>query len=292
MEEENQYLSFPVKITRRERREPGPIFESHWHEQFQIFYFERGEAVIRCNSQAYEVKAGNLMIVNGNEIHYGESHCQHLTYYLIKVDLHFLFSGQADICQIKYINPLLQGRIRFLNHIGKNDMLIGEFLSIVQEYNQQEHGWELAVKGRIFSLLALLLRRYQQDNSLAEGQDRQRETLQRLRTVLEYMDRRYSEDIPLSRLASLANMSSQHFCRVFKNLTGKRPVDYMNRLRINESVALLAQKDLNISEIARAVGFADSNYFSRLFKKYQRTSPSAMQKSGYGRLTYPVEGRV
>jgi AraC-like DNA-binding protein len=38
------------------------------------------------------------------------------------------------------------------------------------------------------------------------------------------------------------------------------------------------KSDFNISEIAMAVGFDDSNYFSRLFKKYQKTSPSAIRK--------------
>lgn len=274
----NMHQNFPVKITRNERFERGPVFESHWHEQFQILYFEQGEALIHCNSYTYEVKPGALIIINSNEIHYGEATCQHLVYYIVKIDLSFLFSSHLDFCQTKYITPLLQGRIRFQNYIAQDDQLAAQVQQVVAEYNQQTIGCELAIKAHIYHILVLLLRHYQQDIFHNSGQKRQQKNVQQLRTVLEYMDQHYSESISLSQLAGLANMSNQHFCRIFKNFTGKRPVDYMNYLRINKAVTLLSESDFNISEVAMAVGFDDSNYFSRLFKKYQRTSPSALRK--------------
>ena len=275
----DMYRDFPVKITRNKRFERGPIFESHWHEQFQILYFEQGEALIHCNSHPYEVKPGDLVIINSNEIHYGETICQHLVYYIVKVDLNFLLGNQVDFCQTKYLNPLLQGRIRFQNHISQDDDLAVQVQQIVNEYNEQEIGCELAVKSCIYHIIVLLLRRYQQDTLHKNRQDSQQKNMHQLRTVLKYMDQHYNENISLSQLASLANMSSQHFCRLFKNITGKSAVDYMNCLRINKAVTLLSESDLNISEVAMAVGFDDSNYFSRLFKKYQKTSPSSMRKS-------------
>lgn len=274
----DMYRDFPVKVTRSERLEPGPLFESHWHEQFQFLYFEQGEALIRCNSQSYEIKPGNLMIINSNEIHYGEALSQHLVYYIVKVDLNFLLSSHGDFCQIKYINPLLQGRTRFQNHIIQDDQLTTEIQKIFEEYTQQHTGCELAIKAHLYHIIVLLLRNYEQKTLLKNMQERQQKSIHQLRTVLEYVDQHYSENISLSQMANLSNMSNQHFCRVFKNITGKRPMDYINYLRINKAVALLEKSNFNISEIAMAVGFDDSNYFSRLFKKYQKTSPSALRK--------------
>jgi len=274
----DMYRDFPVKITRYEHLGRGPVFESHWHEQFQILYLEQGELLIHCNCHPYEVKTGDLMIINNNEIHYGESHGQHLICYNVKVDLNFLLSSQVDFCQTKYINPLLQGRIRFQNHIAQNDQLAEQIQQIVKEYNQQEIGCELAIKGHIYHIIVLLLRQYQQELFNNNGYDRQQKIMHQLRTVLEYIDQHYNENISLTQLANLVNMSNQHFCRIFKSTTGKRPVDYMNYLRINKAVTLLSESNLNITEVAMAVGFDDSNYFSRLFKKYQKTSPSAMRK--------------
>lgn len=273
-----RYRDLPVKIGRSERLERGPVFESHWHEQFQILYFEQGEALIHCNSHPCRVKAGDVVIINSNEIHYGETLCQHLIYYIVKVDLNFLISSQVDFCQTKYINPLLQGQILFQNHISHDEQLVAQVQEIFKEYSQQEMGSELAIKAHIYHIMVLLLRRYQQENLHGGGQGRQPRNMDQLRKVLEYMDQHCNENISLRQLATLANMSDQHFCRIFKKITGKRPVDYMNYLRINRAVVLLSESDFNISEVAMAVGFDDSNYFSRLFKKYQKTSPSAMRK--------------
>ena len=274
----DMYRDFPVKVNRSEHPEPGPLFENHWHEQFQILYFEQGEALIQCNSQSYEIKPDNLMIINSNEMHYGESRSQNLVYYIVKIDLNFLLSGHGDFCQTEYISPLLQGRTRFQNYITQDKELTEQIQKIFHEYTQQQMGCELAIKAHLYQIFVLLLRNYQQKSSLKTLQERQQKSLHHLRIVLEYVDKHYSENISLSQLASLSNMSNQHFCRVFKSITGKRPMDYINYLRINKAVGLLEKSDFNISEIAMAVGFDDSNYFSRLFKKYQKTSPSAIRK--------------
>lgn len=271
------YCDFPVKIARSEHVQAGPIFEKHWHEQFQILYFEQGEAVIHCNANTYTPKPGDVIIINSNELHYGVTYGEHLIYHIVKVDFNFLLSSQQDLCQTKYITPLLQGRIRFENLISQDNQLSAAIREIIDEYAKQNLGCELAIKAHIYHVLVHLLRHYQQEILQPAEQERQQRTLHQLRAALEYMDEHYHETIRLNELAKLANMSSQHFCRLFKMLTGKRPIDYINYLRINEAVTLLSESHFNISEIAMAVGFDDSNYFSRIFKKYKKLSPSAFK---------------
>ena len=270
-------LVFPVKIKRREIYGQGAIFESHWHEQFQILYFELGEAVIYCNSRVVEIQADDLVILNSNDIHYGETPCQHLIYYIVKVDFSFLFSNQIDLCQAKYMSPLIQNKIYFQNHITQDSELLKYVQQIIEEYTQQSFGYELAVKASIYNILVALLRHYGH-NIINKPSLEQRRNIQYLKKVLEYVEQHYNDDISLIQLASLANMSNQYFCRIFKSITGKRPMEYINYLRINKAVSLLLDSDLNISEIALTVGFDDSNYFSRLFKKYKKISPSEMRK--------------
>jgi AraC-like DNA-binding protein/mannose-6-phosphate isomerase-like protein (cupin superfamily) len=272
------YRDFPVKIDRWERIESSPMFERHWHEQIQILYFEQGEATILCNTNTYMLKPGDILIINTNEIHYGISYNGQLIYHIIKPEFNFLSSSQQDLCQTKYIMPLLQDRIRFQNQISQDSALSAEIRRIITEYTEQNLGFELAIKASIYHILVYLLRHYQQESPAPSEQERQQKTLRQLRTALEYIDEHYSETIRLNELANLANLSSQHFCRLFKKLTGKRPMDYINYLRINKAVTLLSESNYNISEIAAAVGFDDSNYFSRIFKKYKKSAPSAYRK--------------
>jgi AraC-like DNA-binding protein len=57
-----------------------------------------------------------------------------------------------------------------------------------------------------------------------------------------------------------------------KSLTGFAPADLIEEIRLNKSVELIKNTDRNISEIAFAVGFKDSGYYTRSFrKKYHKT---------------------
>jgi len=269
---------FPVDIHRSEHQHIGPIIECHWHENFEILYFEKGEALIYCNSHPIRVGPGELIIINSNDLHYGESLSEQLVYYVVEFNLSFIDSNHIDLCQTKYLTPLVQNRILFHNQIHHHDELLSEVHKLIKEYYRQELGYELAVKAYIYRILVLLLRYYSKQTISEIEKSRQRKTLARLSPVLEYMDCHYTEQLTLKQLSVMANMSEHYFCRLFKSLTGKSPTEYINHLRLNKAVTLLRESELNITEVALAVGFNDSNYFSRLFKKYKHVSPSMLLK--------------
>ena len=92
--------------------------------------------------------------------------------------------------------------------------------------------------------------------------------------LFELIEKKYNEKITLSKLANTVGLSVHHFCRSFKQLTGKTTTDYINNIRLDKSIYYLKQTDYNITEIALMCGFENGNYFSRIFKKYHSTSPS------------------
>jgi len=68
-------------------------------------------------------------------------------------------------------------------------------------------------------------------------------------------------------------MSESSLLSTFKEATGQSPIDYLIHLRIQRAAELLCRSVQSISEIAFAVGFEDSNYFSRQFRQTMHTSP-------------------
>lgn len=269
---------FPVDIHRSEHQRLGTVIECHWHENFEILYFEKGEAVIYCNSRPIHVGPGELIIINSNDVHYCENTSPQLVYYVVEFDLSFIHSSQIDLCQTKYMIPLVQNRILFRNQIDRDSELLEEVRQLIFEYYRQEMGYELAVKAYIYRILVLLLRYYGEQTISETEKDRQRKTLDRLTPVLNYIDCHYAEKLSLTQLSSMANVSSYYFCRLFKNLTGQSPTEYINHLRLNKATTLLRESNLNITEVAMSVGFNDSNYFSRQFKKHKKVMPSKLLK--------------
>ena len=73
-------------------------------------------------------------------------------------------------------------------------------------------------------------------------------------------------------------VSKYHFCRVFKEVIGMSAIQYLNYYRLKIADALLQSTDKPINEIATAVGFDDTSYFSKLYKKAFGTSPKASKK--------------
>lgn len=271
--------NFFVDIIEAKHNEPGPIIDTHWHEHLQFFYFTRGKALLRCNCKQIEIIAGDLAIINSNELHYHESLCDDLFCYIIRVDLTFLFSNQIDSCQTKFMTPLSQNLILFNNLVRNDEKVTNCINKIITEYFSKDIGYELAIKSYIYELIVFLIRKHINKIYTQKEFASRIINLKRFNKLIKYIEDNYTEQLTIETLASIANMSSYHFCRLFKQTTGKSAIDYINSLRIEKAVLLLQQGDYNITEIALACGFNDTNYFSRLFKKYKNLSPSQIRNN-------------
>ena len=91
--------------------------------------------------------------------------------------------------------------------------------------------------------------------------------------VVDYMLDKYNEKLTLSQLAEIAGMSPSYFSSVFREVTGKSPIDYLIHLRIFKSKQLLSD-GVSVTKVAEEVGFADIFYFSNVFKKLEGVSPA------------------
>lgn len=93
-----------------------------------------------------------------------------------------------------------------------------------------------------------------------------------------YISERLEQDVSLTGLADYLHVSPSHLSMLFKQATGETFTDYTARARFEKAKMLLATTDFKINDIAAKVGFADSNYFSIAFKKYQGMTPSDYKK--------------
>lgn len=96
-----------------------------------------------------------------------------------------------------------------------------------------------------------------------------------IRNVISYLQLNYTHAISLSELAQTNHVSAEHLSRTFKKETGKTISEYIAKLRTEKAADLLKNSKLSISEIATYVGYLDSNYFVKVFKKRYGMTPSA-----------------
>ncbi|MEK5466310.1 response regulator [Paenibacillus sp. FSL R7-0210] len=83
----------------------------------------------------------------------------------------------------------------------------------------------------------------------------------------------YAEDISLQSVADRINVNASYLSRVFKQETGENFVSFLTRLRMEKAKSLLRDRNIKVYEVAERVGYPNTAYFSKLFKKLSGMSP-------------------
>jgi AraC family transcriptional regulator len=97
----------------------------------------------------------------------------------------------------------------------------------------------------------------------------------RLRRALEYVNANLGEqELRLDDVARCVGLSLGFFHRAFKDTTGETPLAYIQRMRIQRAMELLASRDLSVLQLATKVGFLSPSHFSRLFQRQVGMTPS------------------
>lgn len=97
-----------------------------------------------------------------------------------------------------------------------------------------------------------------------------------IQRVVEYIHDNLGQQLTLTELAFIANMSSYHFSRTFKQATGMAPHQYVLYTRIERAKGLLLQGKLSVAEVATRVGFFDQSHFTRYFKRIVGVTPQTL----------------
>lgn len=145
----------------------------------------------------------------------------------------------------------------------------GTLTALLAEYEQQLPGSDPAMTALLTDLLVRLLRHRQQPTVGLSPQ-----------AVLAYIHRHYREDITGEHLARQFHFHKNYISAAICRYTGRPLHRYLLELRIQHALPLLEEGSLSVGEVARAVGFADANYFSRYFKKRTGVTPLTYRNKG------------
>lgn len=93
-----------------------------------------------------------------------------------------------------------------------------------------------------------------------------------------WLHHHYAEDITLEDAAESMNMSPFYFSRQIKSATGKTFLEYLTAYRMEKAKKRLLSTELSVSDIGRAVGYPDSNYFTKVFKRTFGCTPTVYRQ--------------
>ena len=102
----------------------------------------------------------------------------------------------------------------------------------------------------------------------------QEEYRRRIHKVQDYIEQHAGSSLTVEELSDVAGFSKFHFSRIFQGVLQESLIHYVNRIRMEQALFLLAHRaDKNMTDIALELGFSDSAVFSRTFKNYYGVSP-------------------
>ena len=272
---------YPVSIYEIDCGPGQPLLDLHWHDELEFLMITRGSAVFRIDANDYELKAGEAFFANTGVLHSGyTSDSEGCSFQAAVFHADMIGGGRPDLAYERHIQPLLQKKHAVPVHLGDDVRQEREILEMLREVVrlnlEQEPLYELTTKG----LLHLIMSRFLMLGGPAKSIKEQPAALRgdRLKTVLEYIQVNFSSPIRLSVLARLVSMSEAYFCRFFKEITARSPIDYINQVRIQKAAVLLMNTDKKMTDIALDVGFNTPSYFISVFKGHFGCTPTEYRK--------------
>lgn len=97
--------------------------------------------------------------------------------------------------------------------------------------------------------------------------------------IRDYVKNHYMEEISMQDAAKAMNYSDAYFCKLFKQCFGQNFTAYLTQVRMNEAKKMLQNKAINIKDVSSGVGYTDSKYFSKVFKRMNGMLPSEYRSS-------------
>ena len=250
----------------------------NWHLQMEFFYVEKGGILLQCGSSSQWIRQGDIGVVNCNEPHRSLRFLDDTVHHLIQVDLGELFAGMDRIIFEREVLPLINGETGIQNYIAQSQPLCEWFRHLIHEEQEKKAGYELSVTGCLHMIYSMLLRDYRIFFNRGCFGISPRKNRMYVGEILSYVEGHYQSGIRLEDIANRLRITVPHLCRIFKAETGSSIIQYCNLIRCHRARHLL-ESGCSVTEAAGLMGFADSNYFSRVFKREIGMAPSAVMQA-------------
>lgn len=249
----------------------------------RLFYVTEGEAQVIIESNQYKLTSGHLYFIPAFTEHSYVCDAAFTHYYI-----HIYEDQQQDtsildewtlptevkatatdlelVKRLCYINPFLK--------LADSDPLSYDNHSTLVNNIQMNKRRPFCDKVESRGILYILMSRFlKYATPKVEVRD------DRIHQTQAYIRKHLDTSLDIRLLAEKACMSKDHFIRIFKSETGETPNVYITKRKLEKAELLLVTTDMPIKNIADALGYEDSSYFNKLFKKHTGITPQQYREN-------------
>ena len=235
--------------------------ERSGYDTFFVCLTQLGEGSVRCNGQAYTLRAQDLLILDCMEAHY---YCTKTPVWQF-LWIHFKGYG----CRELFRKVCPEGI--FYLHLEQPEPIYTLYQQLVPLLMNQTVADDLRASELLGSFLHTVA-------GYALWGEAQRMPLPIERTVA-YLQQHYQENISVGVLAERENYSVYHFTKLFARYTGQTPYQYILSLRLRGAQQMLVTTNYSVEEISRFNNFSSCSRFIAYFVKHFGVTPLQYRKN-------------
>lgn len=230
---------------------------------YYMLFLEQGSVKIISPSVERDLCPGDMIIFHpGTHFEYYKPCDEKMVYYWV----HFTGRSCEDLLSKCGLSA---DKIISVNHIQS----VGErFKMLYDSFLTRDSLFDINT-AHILAILLIAVGRY----ASLKPDPGSKPASKQLRTSLSYIHTHLSGNISIKQLAQMEYLSVSRYSAVFKELYGLSPQKYIIFTKLSYSCELLRNTDMSIQEVSSAVGYNDTQYFSRIFSKYIGTPPSSFK---------------
>ncbi|MDO6693113.1 AraC family transcriptional regulator [Aliiglaciecola sp. 3_MG-2023] len=257
---------YPLAVGRYEKALSHEMSRNRHDDNILIYCFS-GKGFLHTHDWSGEIQSGELVLLpRGVNHRYWANVDDPWSIYWCHFSGH---QAQEYVYNMDYKKelPILK--------VGHSPVLMAQFRSVLAESSTGYNTPAMVYAANMLKQLLAYIGMLAQQIKTPERQQFNLDILQA------YMLQNLNKSIDLDALSSQVNLSKFHFSKKYKEATGFSPVQHFLKMKVEYASYLLETSELAIQGIASRVGYDDSLYFSRLFKKHTGLSPSAYRKRQY-----------
>lgn len=247
-------------------QEYNSILQGRILHEFQLIYITHGKGIYESDQIEIVINPGTMILLFPGVRH---------LYHPIQEDgwdeYYVGFRGPyAETLQdqnfIDPQNPLFE--------IGFDDLILQQFLYIFDLIQNEPPLYQQQISASTLQILTRTL-------SLSKQKKHGSEKIEMVEKVKYQFEENIYHDLEMEEFAKEFGITYPKLRAIFKEITHLSPYNYFLQLKINKAKVLLHQSDMSVKEIAFKLAFQNEYYFSRLFKKKTKMSPSGWRSSSY-----------
>lgn len=265
------YPDFPVLVKDKVVLD-GKERPLHFHYYLEIGYCIEGEAVFSSNSQEYHLKKGDITMVLPNVLHKNRSMNDdkdvRWAYIYVDVDDLIKMFPAGDVkTRLTFVKETIQD-VLHIDGEKHSDMLwiISEILHL---YNEKKQSYKMQIVGLMYTLLLKMYDTFSEKITEETKYDNLP-----IMPAIEYIYDHYMEQIKVTDLARVCHFSESYFRKVFVEMKGIAPLDYLHSIRIRQACRMLLNSTDTVRVVGEKCGYTSTTTFERNFRQRTGMLPS------------------